>query len=41
MVHKAAICDNTVVILLLKSNELPLLDLTLEFVFKTKVINIT
>lgn len=27
MVHKAAVCDNTAVILLLKSNELPLLDL--------------
>lgn len=41
MVHKAAICDNTAHILLLKSNELPLLDLLLELVLKTKVINIT
>lgn len=41
MVHKAAICDNTALILLLESNELPLACFTLGTYFKTKAINIT
>lgn len=37
MVHKAAICDNTALILLLKSNELPLLALPLELILKPRL----
>lgn len=37
MAHKAAICDNTALILLLKSNELLLFALLLDLILKPRL----